>query len=516
MEERIAFERFLYGDGMEICINDTDFCLDRIIMLPQLRPHQLDKAVMLSAGYCQNSDFKGKLLEKSNECHVLIYRLYKIGVFEFEEIEPFLRSRNTLIFCYYFRKEIKDFESFISKKAKLYGFDESFLANEEYFDELIEYGFLPSSIEYSLKYDDVICLRDMSIVSTKECKWSPFEWSSRPKYLDLLSFSGFFGSIQCFKHLLMNGFVISDKVFSMVVCSGCLDLFHFCQGQRILSTECVCNACEFLHFPLLVFMIENGCDINIKNIYQETPLHCSARNGHLSIVEYLINHGVDINAQKKLQHRNNAVQRPNNIIIKSFQNTGYGFNRNNNNTPLHYSAEKGHFRIVECLVSHGADVNPINDDLFTPLHFSAEKGYIDIVKYLTNHGVDTNSTNTHHWTPLHFSSKNGHFKVVECLLKKGADANSKNSYSWTPLHFSAQNGHLNIVECLIKHGAEVNARTESISLLGIYGPLFICLPKKAILVLLNALLIMERILMKKQRVLLSVCSMDPTTFSNLS
>ena len=129
---------------------------------------------------------------------------------------------------------------------------------------MIEYGFLPSSIEYCLKYDVFDILQDMEIFH-QEAKWSPFEWSNKPKYLDLLSFSGFFGSVKCFKHLLMNDFEITDQVLSMVVCSGCLDLLHLCQRQQSFTYDDIFMASEFFHLPLLVFMIENGADVNSKN-----------------------------------------------------------------------------------------------------------------------------------------------------------------------------------------------------------------------------------------------------------
>jgi len=106
MEEKVLFEKFLFGDGKEICIDDIEFCIDRIVMLPKIRPHQLEKAVEISVEYCKSADFRQKLLEKSNECPVLIYQLHKKGIFVFEEIEPYLNSPGTFLFCYYFRKKI--------------------------------------------------------------------------------------------------------------------------------------------------------------------------------------------------------------------------------------------------------------------------------------------------------------------------------------------------------------------------------------------------------------------------
>jgi len=263
MDQKISFERFLFGDGNEIVIDDIEFCVDRIVMLPKIRPHQLEKGVRLSVEYCQIADFRRKLLEKSYNCPVLIYQLYKRCVFAFGEIEPFLSHRDTFLLCYYFRKEIQDFESFIESKFKPSGIDESFFENEYYMDQLIEYGYLQSSIEYCLKYDVINDLLNIDNLN-QEAKWSPFEWSFKPQYLDLLSFAGFFGSIKCFKHLLMKGFEINDNVLSMVVCGGSFDLFHLCQGCQFITPNLICKASEFFHLPLLVFMTENGADINAK------------------------------------------------------------------------------------------------------------------------------------------------------------------------------------------------------------------------------------------------------------
>jgi len=296
MDQRISFERFLFGDGNEIRINDMEFCVDRIVMLPKILPHQLEKAVDISVEYCQIPDFRRKLLEKSNECPVLIYQLHKRNILVFEEIEPFLKDRDTYLLSYYFWKEIEGFYSFIKNKSKPHGIDDSCFKNTNDIDQLIEYGFLQSSIEYCLKYD---VIDDLTVCENlnQEAKWSPFEWSNKPDYLGLLSFAGFFGSIKCFKHLLMKGFEINAKVLSMVVCGGCFDLFHLCQGQQSLTPKLVCQSSKFFHLSLLVFMIENGSYINAKEESRWTPLHYAAEKGHLSVVDYLLNQKADINAK---------------------------------------------------------------------------------------------------------------------------------------------------------------------------------------------------------------------------
>jgi len=295
LEAKRQFEQFLFGDEIDIITNDEEFFVDRIVMLPKIRPHKLEKAVRLAIDYCQIETFRRRILEKSNECPVLIYKLYKRGVFAYEEIKPFSLGENAFILFYYFHKEIDNFEGFIKSKDIPFRIEKSFLDSPNDIDQLIEYGFLPSSIEFYLKYDSLDDLLNINILK-QEAKWSPFEWSYKPKYLDFLSFAVFFGSIKCFKYLLMNEFEINDQVLSMVVCSGNFDIFHINQCQQCSKIDIILSAIRFFHISLLVFLVENGADVNAANEDGITPLHFSALYGHLSIVDYLVNQKANIQA----------------------------------------------------------------------------------------------------------------------------------------------------------------------------------------------------------------------------
>ena len=72
-------------------------------------------------------------------------------------------------------------------------------------------------LKFLFKYDEFEDLESMTLkyYNKKECEWSPFEWSMKPKSSDFLSFSGFFGSLKCFKVLMLSGFVINE-LFSMM------------------------------------------------------------------------------------------------------------------------------------------------------------------------------------------------------------------------------------------------------------------------------------------------------------
>jgi len=334
MEQKIEFEKSLYGDevGTNYEVFDAEFFVDRIIAFPAFRPLQLDRVVSLCVEYCKNADFRRKLLDCSLKCPILIYKLYKEGVFVFDEIEAHMESSESFLFCYYYRKEIKDFESFILDKSKPKDFDESFI-NDENVDQYLDYGFVPSTIEYCLKYDDIEVFRNLNSLN-QEAKWSPFEWSRKPDYFDLLSFSGFFGSLKCFRHLLLNEHVINAKVISSVVCSGSIDLFNLFTEKNMFTSENICKSSEFFQLSILAFFHENPVNIELKGDNNETPLHYSAREGHLSVVEYLVNHRADINAEN-----------------------------NTNTSPLHHSAGNGHLSVVEYLINHGANINAKDNEI---------------------------------------------------------------------------------------------------------------------------------------------------------
>ena len=88
-----------------------------------------------------------------------------------------------------------------------------------------------------------------------------------------------------------------------------------------------------------------------------TPLDIASREGHLSVVEYLINHGAAVNKADK-----------------------YGY------TPLHVASARGHLSIVEYLINHGAAVNKSDTVGRTPLHIAEREEHPDIVAFLKAHG----------------------------------------------------------------------------------------------------------------------------------
>ena len=88
----------------------------------------------------------------------------------------------------------------------------------------------------------------------------------------------------------------------------------------------------------------------------------------------------------------------------------------NNDYSLRFSSLHGYLDVVEYLIEHGADVNAtgdkanidsLGDDALT---HASECGHLDIVKYLIKHGANVNNN------ALRSASENGHSDIVEYLI----------------------------------------------------------------------------------------------------
>jgi ankyrin repeat protein len=104
-------------------------------------------------------------------------------------------------------------------------------------------------------------------------------------------------------------------------------------------------------------------------------------------------------------------------------------------TPLILAAMANRGPVVELLLSHKADIDA--EDMFgrTALDWTALVGAKDAAQILTDNKADFNAKAEDGITPLHIAARNGFQGVTEVLVAHGADVNARDKQGNTPLQW---------------------------------------------------------------------------------
>ncbi|KAF8145524.1 ankyrin repeat-containing domain protein [Mycena galopus ATCC 62051] len=202
-------------------------------------------------------------------------------------------------------------------------------------------------------------------------------------------------------------------------------------------------------------LIEKGANVNAPGKYDNTPLHAASSN-------VLIEKGANVNAPGDYGDTP-LWAASSNVLIKKGANVNaegkYG------DTPLRAACSN-------VLIEKGANVNAQGKYDDTPLHAASSKVLIENGKYddtplhaassnvLIEKGANVNAQGKYGHTPLWAAFSNGHLDIVRVLIEKSANVNAKGNYGDTPLRAASSNGHLDIVRVLIEKGANVNAQSK--------------------------------------------------------
>lgn len=126
---------------------------------------------------------------------------------------------------------------------------------------------------------------------------------------------------------------------------------------------------------------------------------------------------------------------------------------------LRLAAERGHWKIAESLIDHGArfDVRGTGFEN-KPLHLAAAGGHSEVVRLLIERGADPNAVDVNRETPLHYVLRSGNAETARQLLLGGARPDARNSNDQTALQNASSCGSIPMVQALLDFGADVNAR----------------------------------------------------------
>ncbi|XP_063924360.1 uncharacterized protein LOC135138337 isoform X2 [Zophobas morio] len=285
--------------------------------------------------------------------------------------------------------------------------------------------------------------------------------------------------LQTRKLQLEDSYSLTDKIniLFFVALHGYAEAFKILFSSSSISNNEVNFSVEFDdstpliiasqkgHVTVVEYLVKYGAEINRANKYGRTPLYTASSQGHEKIVKCLVKCGAEINRADNYYGQTPlyaASFQGHEKIVECLVKCGAKINRadEDGETPLYAASFQGHEKIVECLVKCGAEINRADEDGETPLYAASFQGHEKIVECLVKCGAEINRANQGGRIPLYAASFQGHEKIVECLVKCGAEINRANQGGRTPLYAASFQGHEKIVECLVKCGAEINRANQ--------------------------------------------------------
>lgn len=128
---------------------------------------------------------------------------------------------------------------------------------------------------------------------------------------------------------------------------------------------------------------------------------------------------------------------------------------------LFLAAYDGHIDLVELLINEGANLDTKTEYGSTALMAASIHNNSDVVSFLINSGANLDIQNNKGETALYVAAYEGQLKNIELLIAKNANMDIKDNIGVTPLIISLLNREENIAKLLIQKGAGINCQTNS-------------------------------------------------------
>ncbi|XP_073512469.1 protein phosphatase 1 regulatory subunit 12C isoform X3 [Phyllobates terribilis] len=186
-----------------------------------------------------------------------------------------------------------------------------------------------------------------------------------------------------------------------------------------------------------------------------SALHQACIDENLEVVEFLVNHGANVNQA---------------------DNEGW--------TPLHVAASCGYMEIAEYLLKHSANIAAVNSDGDVPLDIAEDDCMETLLRAeITKRGIDIEAAkreeeevmlqDARQWLnagnmedirhpktgagALHVAAAKGYIEIMRLLLQANFDPNVRDKDGWTPLHAAAHWGVEEACRLLVENFCDMSA-----------------------------------------------------------
>ncbi|PGH27031.1 hypothetical protein AJ80_01216 [Polytolypa hystricis UAMH7299] len=221
---------------------------------------------------------------------------------------------------------------------------------------------------------------------------------------------------------------------------------------------------------IVQLFLDSGLDVETRTSSGLPPLWMAitAKGPAKDVVKLLVDCGANVNdnAVRGIRMLENVVQMGKQYGAEALLDACTDDNTKTRescgaNSSLHMACLLGNVKMMELLLSRGADVNYKAERGTRPLMKAMWSGRAATLKCLLDHGADVNATDNRGYTPLHTASYYGYTTAAELLIEAGADLDARDKHGSTPLHTAACLGHAKLAALLIESGADLKILNKS-------------------------------------------------------
>lgn len=269
-----------------------------------------------------------------------------------------------------------------------------------------------------------------------------------PNFINyLVLYSAFKGHVYAMDLLRRHGGTINDVIFN---------IDRFPETYTLVNKTPLILACQFGHIDVIKYLIENGVDVNYKNPNGMTALMIACSHRQIDAVKTLLESQLcDVNITD--DYGETAIfyaKSPQ--IIDWLLTYGGDINHQNNHgkTALLLSFFKNNDDLAIKLLEYGADINLNSAEIQSLLADAIIEDNYERIKIMLEYGVDMTSPD-----PLFSAVRLSKHEIIDMMLTHGANPNLQSSETGDSLLLLATRRHDHeTMKMLLDHGADPNSQ----------------------------------------------------------
>jgi len=232
----------------------------------------------------------------------------------------------------------------------------------------------------------------------------------------------------------------------------------------------------------IVVLINHGADVNLANKKATTPLMVAAQKNHTDVIRIFLTHKATLKLKDKegktaldyAQKNNNegiidllsvAEMKYDNELLEQralqqqekqkYESALFKAVNANDVKTIHQLCQK------DSKGKQKVDPNCVNKDDWTPLRLAAFYGFVKIIDALVSLGADINKSNKNGANPLFIACQEGKVDAIKTLIAYESDVNQVKYNGFTPLMIAVYKNHTVVVKLLLKHKAKYDKKNNS-------------------------------------------------------